>query len=134
MIVIYTDGLAEPNPGLGTYGFSIYRDGERIARKHGKAGDMVTSNFAEYTGLVLALKEISVHKDEEILVNSDSKLLVNQMNGDWKFKKGGYVEKLVEARKLASMFSRMEFKWIPREENSEADELSRIAYAEARSG
>ena len=134
---IFTDGLAEPtNPGTGTYGYAIYREGERLATGHGFAGEPVTNNYAEYEGLVKALRHArrlmsGDQEEEEVTVYSDSKLLVNQMNGEWKFKKGGYVEKLVEARKLASKFTKLKFKWIPREQNSEADELSRIAYAEA---
>jgi ribonuclease HI len=135
LIEVFTDGLAEPtNPGIGTYGFAIYRDGKRLDTGHGFAGDPVSNNYAEYEGLVMALKRVKRSRgdgEEEITVYSDSKLLVNQMNGDWKFKKGGYVEKLLEARELAHGFSNLKFKWIPREQNSEADELSRIAYAEA---
>ena len=124
------------NPGIGTYGYAIYRDGKRLATGHGLAGDPVTSNYAEYEGLVMALRharKLLRGDEEEITVYSDSKLLVNQMNGEWKFKKGSYVKKYLEAKELAPTFSKLKFKWIPREENSEADELSRIAYAEARS-
>jgi ribonuclease HI len=137
LIEIFTDGLAEPtNPGIGTFGFAVYRDGKRLDTGRGFAGNPVTNNFAEYEGLVAALKRVRKlmkNDHEEIVVYSDSTLLVNQMRGDWKFKRGGYVEKLLEAKELAERFSKLRFKWIPREQNSEADELSRIAYAEATS-
>ncbi len=135
MIEIFTDGLAEPtNPGVGTYGYAIYRDGKRLSAGHGLAGNPVTNNYAEYEGLVKALRHARrlMKGDEEITVYSDSRLLVNQMNGEWKFKKGAYVEKYLEAKELARTLPKLKFKWIPREQNSEADELSRVAYAEAR--
>jgi len=131
MIEVYTDGLAEPNPGIGTYGFTIYKNGRRLTDGHGFAGEPVTNNFAEYEGLVKALQKVREYPDEEIVVYSDSKLVVNQMEGVWKFKKGAYVDKFLKARELAKTFPHIRFKWIRREENSEADELSRVAYAHA---
>lgn len=141
LIEIYTDGLAEPtNPGIGTYGYVIVRDGAVVSRGHGFDGDPVSNNHAEYAGLIEALKSVEkVAIDEEIVVRSDSKMLVNQMAGLWKVSKkafnskaeGSYVDKYLEARELARRFSRLTFVWIPRAENSEADELSRVAYREA---
>jgi len=138
LIEIYTDGLAEPNPGIGTYGYIIYKDGERVAERHGFAGDPVTNNYAEYEGLVKALQEVSDQSDVSISVRSDSKLLVNQMAGEWKVSKkalsneapASYVAKHLEAVELAKKFRRLTFEWVPREKNIEADELSRVAYME----
>ena len=96
-------------------------------------GDNVSNNFAEYSALVAALNELlrrGLTKD--VTVKSDSKLLVNQMSGRWKRKKGGYLEKYKEASELAKKFERLTFAWIPREENSEADLLSRVAYERYR--
>jgi len=132
MIEVYTDGRAEPNPGLGTYGYVVYEGGRRAHSEHGLAGERVTNNYAEYFCLVKALERLEAHRGEEITVFSDSTLLVNQMNGKWKFKSGGYSEKYVRAKELANGFSKLRFEWIPREKNSEADELTNIAFAEAR--
>jgi ribonuclease HI len=132
MIEVYTDGRAEPNPGLGTYGFVIYKDGERLSSEHGVAGRAVTNNYAEYLGLIRALESLWPHLGEEITVFSDSKLLVYQMKGEWKFKKGAYREKYIKAKELAGKFSNLKFQWVPRERNAEADELTNIAFAEAK--
>jgi len=139
MIEIFTDGLAEPsNPGIGTYGFVVYRDGRELKRGHGFDGDPVSNNHAEYAGLIEALKSVEGHADQEIVVKSDSKMLVNQMAGAWKVSKkalnstaeGTYVDKYLEAKEMARKFPILTFEWIPRELNSEADELSRVAYRE----
>ncbi len=132
MIEVYTDGRAEPNPGLGTYGYVVYEGGKRAHSGHGVAGAGVTNNFAEYFCLVKALEHLKVRRDEEITVFSDSKLLVNQMEGNWKVKSGGYREKYLKAKEMATEFSRLRFEWIPREKNSEADELTNRAFDEAR--
>lgn len=140
MIEIFTDGLAEPsNPGIGAYGFVVYQDGKELVRAHGFDGDPVSNNHAEYAGLIAALNSVKPFADDEIVVKSDSKMLVNQMAGAWKVSKkaynnpdeGSYVEKFLEARELARKFAKLRFEWIPREQNTEADELSRVAYREA---
>jgi len=132
MIEVYTDGRAEPNPGLGTYGYVVYRERERLHSEHGVAGRAVTNNYAEYVCLIKALEHLVPHRDEEITVLSDSKLLVYQMKGEWKFHKGAYREKYIKAKELVGRFSKLKFRWIPREKNTEADELTNIAFAEAQ--
>jgi len=136
MITIYIDGLCEPvNPGgVATYSFVVFRNGEKIyqeARVVG-SGEGMSNNVAEYAALVSALKWLAKKgwQDEEIKFFSDSQLLVNQMSGLWECH-GGYYEKTrLEALELLNDFPRVEFKWIPREENAIADELSRRAYEE----
>ena len=129
-IVAYVDGLAEPvNPGVGTYGYAIYVGEKKLAEGGGLAGYDVTNNFAEYTALVEVLRKLKELKAEgEVLIRSDSQLLVGQMSGKWEVKGGGYLEKLKEARDLLRDFGSVTFEWIPRERNTEADLLSRIAY------
>jgi ribonuclease HI len=134
-VVVYVDGLAEPrNPGVGTYGFVIY-DGERkLAEGSGFAGPHVTNNFSEYTALAEALKKLKELRIEgDILVRSDSTLLVGQMSKGWEAKGGGYIEKLIEAKDLLREFGSVTFEWVPREKNSEADLLTRMAYEKHKS-
>ena len=111
----------------------VYDSSGKIAEGNDVVGDDVSNNFAEYSALVAALNELlrrGLTKD--VTIRSDSKLLVNQMIGKWKRKKGGYLEKYEEASELAKKFERLTFEWIPREENGKADLLSRVAYERYR--
>jgi len=129
-VTVYVDGLSEPrNPGTGTYGYVIYDGNSRIVEGRGLAGYNVTNNFSEYTALVEALKKLRELRIEgDVVVRSDSQLLVGQMSKGWKVKGGGYMEKLKEAKGLLKEFGFIAFEWVPRERNSEADLLSRMAY------
>ena len=128
-ITAYVDGLAEPsNPGVGTYGFAIYDGHKKLAEGSGVAGEHVTSNYAEYTALAEALRKLRSLGLDEVVVKSDSKLVVGQMGKGWKVKGGMYLEKLKEAKELVGEFRSVTFEWIPREQNSEADLLTRVAY------
>jgi ribonuclease HI len=126
---MFTDGLAEPrNPGIGTYAYVIYRDGELVGQDAGFVGEGVTNNEAEYEALVRGLKAVLPYSAEPVVVMSDSQLLVNQMSGKWKVKKGAYMDRYIEAKKLAGGFRSLEFMWISRELNEKADGLTRAAY------
>ncbi|MEM0117687.1 MAG: ribonuclease HI [Conexivisphaerales archaeon] len=134
-ITVYIDGLTEPiNPGgVTTCAFVVYQDGKKIheEKKFVGKGKGYSNNVAEYSALHAALHwllEKGIRKNVEI--RSDSRLLVNQMKGEWKVKGGLYVETYKRARTLADKFEDITFRWIPREQNQEADKLSRIAYDE----
>ncbi len=111
----------------------VYDESGKIAEGNDVVGDNVSNNYAEYSALVAALNDLLKRGlTTDVTVKSDSKLLVNQMKGSWKRKKGGYLEKYKEASELAKKFERLTFEWIPREKNSEADLLSRVAYERYR--
>jgi len=125
------------NPGgTATYGYVVRNDaGRDIARKSGVVGKgpEMSNNVAEYAALCEALRFLVKEKMTRlhIEIRSDSRLVVNQMKGKWKFRKGLYAHKYSEAKDLTARFDIITFRWIPREENEEADALSREAYLQA---
>jgi len=139
LIIIHIDGLCEPiNPGgTATYGYVIKNSdtGKVIARKSGLVGKgpSMSNNVAEYAALCEALRDLMKQgwENELIEIRGDSKLVINQMAGNWKFREGLYEEKYREAKNLASYFTKLTFKWVPRDDNEEADALTRDAYERA---
>jgi ribonuclease HI len=134
VITVNFDGACEPkNPGgFASYGLVILRDGERIFEDSClfdpfKLKGRTSNNLAEYSGFLAGLKFLISKglQQEEILVCGDSKLVIEQMFGTWRIKKGFYVDLALEARHLLKKFTRITGRWIPREENSLADELSK---------
>jgi len=138
--VIFTDGACEPkNPGgIPTYGFVIYRNGTKLSEDSGLAGvpfsKEATNNVAEYVGLIKALERVLSlglqHCDIE--VKSDSKLLVNQVRGEFVVKSRRLRPYHNKLKELLPSFRKVNFRWVPREENEEADALSKTAYSAAQ--
>lgn len=131
MIELYFDGCVQPiNPGgHGGYGFVVKKNGETIHQNHGYSGRSknMTNNVAEYCGLIEGMNYLkSQGMTENILFKGDSQLVIQQMSKKWKIKRGAYLEKALEAYTLLTNFINPEFEWIPREENVEADVLSKI--------
>ena len=134
---IFFDGLCEPNPrGIATYGFAIYFNGKSLHKGSGiiGRGKGMTNNVAEYTALLEALKWLQKHhtgKFEEITIKGDSNLVIQQMRGIYKIKSKTSKKfvPLIKAEMEKLKPNKTEYKWIPREENKEADLMSRIAYS-----
>ena len=134
MIVIHTDGSVEPvNPGgVATWAFTIEWDKGSGFVKHGVIGEGegMTNSVAEYVALVEALKWLETQgwNNEEIMVYSDSEMLVGQMLGQMKANRGDYLPYYFDAVALRDKFPFIKFQWISRNFNKEADSLTRQAY------
>lgn len=138
MIEVEFDGLCQPrNPGgIACYAFLVKRDGATIHSDYGVASEPSkdsTNNVAEYTALVKALEWLvaSNLNSEQIRIKSDSQLVVKQLNGDYKIKSKRIVPLYRQVVKLKSKFPDVEVRWVPREENREADRLTNRAYNKA---
>jgi ribonuclease HI len=53
----------------------------------------------------------------EALVRSDSKLVVNQVNGEWRVEDEKLIELSEKARDLIKDLGSIRLEWVPREEN-----------------
>ena len=126
MLKIWIDGACRPNPGKGGIGIVIRGDGWDYTISEPLDGK-VSNNQAEYGALTHALIELLANgcADKEILIHSDSQMLVEQMSGNRGVDKGGkYVEAYQEAMQLDKLFTNLMYVWIGREQNAEANLLA----------
>ncbi len=134
MIEVYIDGLCElSNPGgIATYGYVFEEDVNETGFGFVGRGEAMSNNVAEYAGLIAAL-QLLLHlgkQNKQIIIYSDSQLLINQMSDKWQVHEGFYVFYWKRAKRLSTKFPNSSFKWVPREQNTKADQLSRDAYKE----
>jgi ribonuclease HI len=90
-----------------------------------KRFDQGTHNFAEYQALILGLRLARKHGARKVEVMGDSRLVVNQVTGDWKTKHPTLKPLRAKACDLLAQFDDWSVEWIPRNENRRADELGR---------
>ena len=84
--VAEADGGSRGNPGPAAYGSALLRDGVLVADR-GETIGIATNNVAEYRGLIAALELYHEHAEGAVLeVRMDSKLVVEQMSGNWQIK------------------------------------------------
>ena len=132
MITIYFDGLCYPkNPGgVAAYGYLVYRDEELLWKGFGGVGQGrgMTNNVAEYEGLKAAAAWlIDEGIDDRIVIKGDSELVIKQMKGEYRVTSATSRKYVPEIRKMLEGRD-VSFVWVPREENEEADGLSRKGY------
>jgi ribonuclease HI len=127
---LYTDGAARGNPGPAGAGAVIVNPDGHIVAKVGKFLGESTNNVAEYMGLILGLKRAKAMGIKELDVYSDSELLVKQLAGDYAVKAEHLRPLHDEARSLLKAFSEIQVRYIPREENEQADAMSNRAIDE----
>jgi ribonuclease HI len=80
---VYTDGASRGNPGPASYAFVAVENGEIVYDESGYLGEQ-TNNHAEYQAVINALDRMISH--DNLHIHSDSKLIVNQLNGVWNVK------------------------------------------------
>ena len=128
ILKVYTDGGSKGNPGPSAIGGVGYFNGKRIFEFKKSIGS-ATNNDAEYLALIEALEEIlsRLNRDrniKQIKFFSDSRLMVNQVNGLFKVKNGKIKEYILKIRSLEQEINLLiTYHLIPREQNVEADRL-----------
>ena len=121
------DGCSKSNPGFAGAGAVIYKLDKEISTIVQFVGNKETNNVAEYTGLIVGLKEAINLNIKRIEVEGDSMLVIKQMKGEWAVKSNNLLHLYNEAKTLSSQFDTIVFKHIYRENNKRADELSNLA-------
>lgn len=128
--IIYTDGASKCNPGHSGIGIIIKNAKGEILKKISQYIGEGTNNRAEYMALIEALKAAKKLGLKRIVCLTDSNLVVTQMNEVAKVRAPALIPFNSTAKILAAHFQEIVFEWIPREENTEADDLSVKAISE----
>jgi len=128
---VHFDGACEELGGqrVAAYGYTL--EGAGLAHEeyglavppgHARA----TNNTAEYVGAICALEWLTAQGyDGDVRLAGDSQLVIRQMTGEYRVLSEGlrpYHDRLLQ---LAGRFRRVEYVWVPREENTRADQLSK---------
>lgn len=135
---LFFDGASKHNPGPSGCGFVIYacalqrytsalqryENDLEVASGSAFVGDKITNNYAEYSGLILGMDRAVDLDIKEIEVYGDSKLVIEQMKGNWKVKSENLCDLYHRAKELEKKFDKITFTHIYREFNTRADELS----------
>lgn len=143
---LHFDGSCWPNPsGVAAYGFLLKLELTGIVDSgHGVigSGPLMSNNLAEFYALTMGLnslrERITTHTAHitRLKVYGDSDLVVKMMTrvqrtgeskGDYeKLYYPAYISAIESLRSILRSGVYVDFKWIPREENQECDDLSKV--------
>ncbi|KAL9323363.1 hypothetical protein ACSQ67_008220 [Phaseolus vulgaris] len=122
---LHFDGASKGNPGPAGAG-AILRDESKVYRLREGVG-IQTNNVAEYRSLILGLKHALKKGYKHIVVQGDSLLVCNQIQGLWKIKNPNMASLCTEAKELKNRFLSFKISHVLREYNSEADAQANLA-------
>lgn len=152
MKTIFADGLTEPRFSSQKYSccaFVVFEgdaDGTKplaelpkpITAQHAciaRPGEASTNNIAEYRAVRAALNWLIAKGEQgEVELRTDSQLVVRQISGAYACNKDHLRVLRDECRALLQRLPHTRLIWVSREQNVPADELTNLAYAEARRG
>lgn len=124
--ILQFDGGARPtNPGHAGFAALVWLDDHPdpvVCSRY--IGRFHSNNVAEYHGLIVGIKLAVYLGATEIYIKTDSKLVMNQVKGDWRCKQEDLIILCKEAKKLLedNFSGKWKFKWVKRDKNNEADD------------
>ena len=123
-IRIYTDGASRGNPGESAWAFVAANGNKIVNRKAGFLGQ-ATNNMVEYEAVINALEEATKWTTGQVEIYSDSKLLVRQINGQYRVKQPHLQGLCSSIQRLRSRFEKVRFINVPRDHRfiKQADRL-----------
>lgn len=124
-VVAFFDGAFDR--GRAAFGAVVYSEGKRIhqAAESVPTGPQLSCNVAEYSGCLYLLRFFQRKGITQGSIYGDSLLVVKQLNGAWRAKAGAYLPYYLQAIKLRRELPEVRLVWTNRENNTEADELSK---------
>ena len=127
----YFDGASRGNPGEAGAGACIVDDTGAIIWEYAEYLGKKTNNEAEYAALLSLLEEARKRNVSAIEIRGDSKLVVCQVNREWKINKP-HLRALAERAWTLLDGLDAKLSWVPREQNKLADALSNRAIDEKK--
>ena len=125
---IYVDGAARGNPGPAAIGATVKDEQGRLITSISQRIGATTNNQAEYRAIIAALQKAIELGARHVEVNSDSELVVKQINGGYRVKKAALKPLYQRVKQLTSQLDGCTINHIPRQQNAEADNLANMAF------
>lgn len=131
-LIFYIDGASRGNPGPSGIGVVMCdSDGKEIEAFKRYIGE-ATNNVAEYISLIIAIHEAIKVNVKNIIVYSDSELVVRQLRGIYRVKDNKLKQLYVLFDNLKDYFNNFSIEYIDRDKNKRADSLASQAIREKK--
>jgi ribonuclease HI len=124
---LHVDGAARGNPGPAGIGAVISDENGKLLLKISEYIGETTNNIAEYSALIFALQSLRQFEGSELIIYSDSELLVQQLKGAYKVKNQNLKVYFGWAKGLLQAYEKVEIYHVAREQNAGADKLANEA-------
>ena len=119
--IVYTDGSCIPNPGSGGWAYEIRNSMDEIIDSSSGFDKNTTNNRMELTAVIKSLQSDYIKSNSVVTIRSDSQLIINTMNKNWKKKENTDLwNDLDEYKKSKNL--RCEWEWVKAHAGIEGNE------------
>jgi ribonuclease HI len=125
--IIHVDGAARGNPGPAAIGATIKDEQGKLMASISRRIGSTTNNQAEYRAIIAALEKAVSIGIKHVAINSDSELVVKQLNGRYRVKKSTLRPLYQKIVQLIGSLEGFTITHVPRSRNVEADMLANKA-------
>ncbi|MFM8998767.1 MAG: ribonuclease HI family protein [Actinomycetota bacterium] len=125
-LTVACDGAARGNPGPAGIGVQITDPEGVVVAEIAEGIGFATNNVAEYRAAIAGLARARDLGATEVLLRSDSRLLIEQLAGNYRVRNEGLKPLHAEARRLLAGFAAVGLEHVRRERNTEADRLANV--------
>jgi ribonuclease HI len=122
-VIVNFDGGSRGNPGKAAIAAVATDPGGEVLAERSETIGEATNNVAEYRALLLAVELAGELGADEVELIGDSKLIVEQVQGNWKIKQKHLRPLRAEAVSALEQLPKWAIRHVRREENTRADEL-----------
>ena len=123
-LIVHCDGAARGNPGPAGIGVVVTDGTGRTVAELAQGIGAATNNVAEYRAAIAGLRLAAERGARRIILRSDSRLLVEQLEGRFRVKNPTLQRLYQEARALIREFEHVAIEHVPRDQNAKADRLA----------
>lgn len=124
---IQFDGGSRGNPGIAGSGCVLYQPNQSVQATDSVFLQHATNNVAEYTALLIGLRLAAQHGVNDLIIEGDSKLVVEQVKGAWKVNHPTLASLHRQIKEVLERFRYVTIRHIPRAENAAADRVANAA-------
>ena len=119
--IVYTDGSCIPNPGSGGWAYEVRNSMDEIIDSSSGFDKNTTNNRMELTAVIKSLQSDYIKSNSVVTIRSDSQLIINTMNKNWKKKENTDLwNDLDEYKKSKNL--RCEWEWVKAHAGIEGNE------------
>jgi ribonuclease HI len=122
--LVMVDGASRGNPGQAGCGAAICDENGAVVKELSRHLGHATNNVAEYEALLMGLEALLQLGRKDIIVQSESELLVRQLNGQYRVKDEKLKVLFQRAMTLLRQFDSYRILHVRREMNKLADRLA----------
>lgn len=131
-LTLHVDGGARGNPGPAGAGVVLRYDDGRLVHEAGYYLGRQTNNAAEYHALIRGLERVRQCSETNLVIYSDSELLVRQLTGEYQVKSPTLAPLHRQVQMLLLRIGGWSIRHIAREDNRRADQLANLAMDQQR--